>query len=249
MATAMEVSGDFQREEDKDITPQATLDRSSGRTAIAVPGERLDDSDSAGWIVPRKRVAQAQRSETQTSTSGESVSTVSSSPNERKHFARRVNAALSKSARMPASLPREEHKVIVRPRGRLHVGRIRASELMQAITNATGTPKDEALRDTICPNVRQNIIIISTPDENRAARYARVQTLRMNWQDYEVVAYQAAPEGTAKGVIHGISKDDTLEEIREYLVNEYNPRCSTHTESATRRQWWSCFHASKCRGR
>lgn len=27
----------------------------------------------------------------------------------------------------------------------------------------------------------------------------------MNGQDYEVFAYQAAPEGTAKGVIHGIA--------------------------------------------
>lgn len=67
MATAMEVSGDFQREEDDDIPPQATLDQSTGRTAIAIPGERLDDGDTAGWIVPRKRAAQAQRPTTQIS--------------------------------------------------------------------------------------------------------------------------------------------------------------------------------------
>lgn len=225
MAAAINTSGEPHHHEE-DLTLQTiTVDRSTGRTVAAVRGETLEADDTAGWVLPRRRAAARQQGPaSQASPTGESAAKASSnSTTARTHFARRVNAMLAKSARMPASIPRNEHKIIVRPRGGLHAGRVRATELMTAIMAATGITRDEALRDTICPNVQQNIIVVSTPCEVRAAKYAQLQALRVSDQEYEVYAYQAAPDGTAKGVIHGIAREDTLEEIRANVVNEYNP--------------------------
>lgn len=45
----------------------------------------------------------------------------------------------------------------------------------------------------------------------------------MNGQEHEVYAYNAAPDDTAKGVIRNISAEDSPEEIRANIVNEFNP--------------------------
>lgn len=227
MAAAMEVS-DEPYHGDEDLTPQAIIvDRSTGRTVVAVPGETLAANDIVGWGPPRRCVAanaaakQLGSTTKQASLTGESAA--KASPSYNPHYVKKVNAAMTKSARMPAGIPRDEHKIIIRPRGGLHAGRVRATELMAAMRTATGIARDEALRDTICPNTQQNIIVVSTPCEARAAKYAQLQSLRVSEQEYEVCAYQAAPDGTAKGVIHGIDREDTAEEIRENIVNEYNP--------------------------
>lgn len=124
---------------------------------------------------------------------------------------------------MPGKLPRSEFKIIIRPRGGLHTGRVNATELMAAIMTATETPKEETMQDTICPNVAQNIIVLSTPSETRAVRYAKLRALTLGDQTHEVYAYHAAPDNTTKGVIRNISAQDTPEEIRQNIVNDYNP--------------------------
>lgn len=124
---------------------------------------------------------------------------------------------------MPGKLPRSEFKIIIRPRGGLHTGRVNATELMAAIMTATETPKEETMQDTICPNVAQNIIVLSTPSEMRAVQYAKLRALTLGDQTHEVYAYLAAPDNTTKGIIRNISAQDTPEEIRENVVNDYNP--------------------------
>lgn len=136
---------------------------------------------------------------------------------------RKVNASMSRAARMPNSIPREEHKIIIRPRGGLQVGKVKTTELATAIMVATGITRETAMQDTVCPNVAQNIIIVSTPAEERISKYARIEALTIGSREYEVYAYQAAPDGTVKGVIRNISTEDTQEEIIENIVNDYNP--------------------------
>lgn len=79
------------------------------------------------------------------------------------------------------------------------------------------------MQDTVCPNVAQNIIIVSTPAEERISKYARIEALTIGSREYEVYAYQAVLDGTVKGVIRNISTEDTQEEIIENIVNDYNP--------------------------
>lgn len=218
----MDTGSEHDQEEREDPTLQIQLDRFAGRTAVAVHGEELSAGDTAGWVVPKRRAPQ-QREAPQQSTTGESAVKVSKPTTNRAQFARRVNATLTKAARMPANIPRSEHKVIVRPRGGLHTGRVEAPVLMAAVMAATGTTREEAMQDTICANVMQNIIVVSTPDEQRAVRYAQLRALNIGGQTHEVSAYHAAPDGTAKGVIRNISTEDTPEEIKANVVNNRNP--------------------------
>lgn len=89
---------------------------------------------------------------------------------------------------MPRTLPREEIKIVLRPRGGLNVGRIDASRLMAAIFAAAGTSLQESKEDTMCTNVAQNIIVISTSHEGRASQYAGIRLLRVGDRDHEVNA-------------------------------------------------------------
>lgn len=124
---------------------------------------------------------------------------------------------------MPRTLPREEIKIVLRPRGGLNVGRIDASRLMAAIFAAAGTSLQESKEDTMCTNVAQNIIVISTSHEGRASQYAGIRLLRVGDRDHEVNAYLSAPNGTAKGVIRGISLSDSNRELQDNIVNDANP--------------------------
>ncbi|KAL1474709.1 hypothetical protein MTO96_037789 [Rhipicephalus appendiculatus] len=82
---------------------------------------------------------------------------------------------------------------------------------------------DQAREDTICPNKMQNIIVISTPHQNNAAAYVKVQKLHTNQGAFEVAAYVAAPDNTCKGVIKNVdlSFDDAT--LKRLIVHDRNP--------------------------
>lgn len=102
------------------------------------------------------------------------------------------------------------------------MGKTMMPVMAQAIANAAGIGPEVMHEDTICPNVAQNIIVISTPSGDRVSRYAAIRSLRIGDQDYEVFAYAAAPENTVKGVIGGIPLSESPEMIRTKIVNIYN---------------------------
>ncbi|KAH8026835.1 hypothetical protein HPB51_025575 [Rhipicephalus microplus] len=85
-------------------------------------------------------------------------------------------------------------------------------------------PKTTAKADTICINPTQNIIVISTPDEERARYYASVRSLYIGGRSYETHAYCTAPHGTVKGVIRGIAVENTAEDVHKNIVNHANPQ-------------------------
>ncbi|KAH8031865.1 hypothetical protein HPB51_021054 [Rhipicephalus microplus] len=71
---------------------------------------------------------------------------------------------------------------------------------------------------------KQNIIVISTPDEERARYYASVRSLYIGGRSYETHAYCTAPHDTVKGVIRGIAVENTAEDLHENIVNQANPQ-------------------------
>lgn len=219
MATAMDMG--VEPDQGEEGTPQVQLDRFAGRTTVIVQGEDLSPTDIAGWTTPGRQLQQ--RAAMKQPATGESAAKAPKSTTSKAQFARRVNAALTRAARMPTNIPRGETKIIVRPRGGLNTGRIEAPVLMSAIMAATEIPKELAMEDTICANVAQNIIVVSTPDEQREARYLQLRALHIGGQVHEVSVYRAAPDNTVKGVIRNISTDDTEEEIKVNVVNPRNP--------------------------
>ncbi|KAH9360750.1 hypothetical protein HPB48_020229 [Haemaphysalis longicornis] len=215
---------------DMEVTPTEDrsefLDRGSGRTVITVRGMPIDDSSPeshAGWVVATRRSRPAKRDSAEPQQQARQPGKRSSvSQPTRAQFAQKVNAAFARAARMP-NVPLGEHKVVVRPRGGLLVGKSDPLELIRAVAVAARIELNAFWTDTACPNVSQNILVISTPSEERAGQYDRVREISLGGRSYEVFAYRTAPENTAKGVIDNISQAYTPEEIHECVVHDHNP--------------------------
>lgn len=137
--------------------------------------------------------------------------------------AKRVNKGkLLKGARMP-DLPRGDIKIVLRPRGGLHVSEVTRVELSRAIAAAAQIPANEASEDVVCLNLQQNIVVVSTSKREDGDRYAAVGRIDIRGTAHEVSTYEAAPHGTVKGVIRGIPLEDTAQEIQDNVVHKHNP--------------------------
>lgn len=182
---------------------------------IEVQGEEISPeefNDSAGWSHLGQRIK---------APAGEGTATRQSRPTT-SNFARNVKASVTRAARMPAVLPREETKVVVRPRGGLNNARTQTAIVASAIMAAAKVSREDGAADT-CPNLQQNIIVVSTPDDARALLYAKLQSIFIGGKEHKVGAYQTAPYGTVKGVIRGIAIEDSPAEIERNIVNSINP--------------------------
>ncbi|KAH7943356.1 hypothetical protein HPB52_007260 [Rhipicephalus sanguineus] len=132
--------------------------------------------------------------------------------------ARQIMAA----SRMP-SLPNEDYKIIVRPRDGFKVTDYGINRLECCVANAAEIPRKESEEDTVCANYEQNILVVSTPSEERAEKYRAIARLRIGDKEFEANAYESAPEDTSKGVIRGVTHEVSPREIVEMLVTPRNP--------------------------
>ncbi|XP_075726215.1 uncharacterized protein LOC142767854 [Rhipicephalus microplus] len=201
------------------INDQEVL-RSTGRTAVAVRGNDLHPSDIAGWKISGKQVSQRLNKPQLNEVTQSNKPT----PQFSEAQAKRMVARITKASRMPLNLPREEQKIVIRPRGGLFLAKLEADIVMSAVITAANVPKTTAKADTICINPTRNIIVISTPDEERARYYASVRSLYIGGRSNETHAYCTAPHGTVKGVIRGIAVENTAEDLHENIVNQANPQ-------------------------
>ncbi|KAG0431022.1 hypothetical protein HPB47_022180, partial [Ixodes persulcatus] len=64
-----------------------------------------------------------------------------------------------------------------------------------------------------------NIMVISTPDDIRARKYANVKAIKIGDGPSEVSAYAAAPHGTVKCVVKSMPLEDSAATINENVVN------------------------------
>ncbi|KAH8009397.1 hypothetical protein HPB51_016103 [Rhipicephalus microplus] len=108
---------------------------------------------------------------------------------------RSIVSKVLRASKMPR-LPRDDIKVIVRPRNGLNVRSTCGMSLDEAIRNGAGVGDDEMI--TICPNPTQNIVVVSTPEESTAMKIAKMKALTINGKRYEMNAYVAAPENMTK---------------------------------------------------
>lgn len=147
------------------------VSRSPGNTVVEVPGIDLDPEKCAGSLQVKI---------------GKKNETIEAKPNAL--IARQASATATKAARMPAILPKEETEIIVRPRGGLDLARTPVVNVISEIRKAANLSPTETVLDTQCPNVQQNIMVISTPDELRASHYANVKEITIATKKYKVGA-------------------------------------------------------------
>ncbi|KAH7946418.1 hypothetical protein HPB49_024605 [Dermacentor silvarum] len=130
-----------------------------------------------------------------------------------------VKSQVLKAGRMP-QLPKNEIKIIVRPKGELTIPKVGSPTVTAAIFQATQLSPEETQDDTICPNVQQNVVI-STPRPHNADRYVRMKSIHVNGVTHEANAYEATPDNTTK--IRGIPLTDSAQEIDVNIINARNP--------------------------
>ncbi|KAH7963722.1 hypothetical protein HPB52_022460 [Rhipicephalus sanguineus] len=138
-------------------------------------------------------------------------------------YVAKVNANMAKSARMPTLAKKDEHRVIVRPRGGLVVSATKMSALRAAIIAAANIKIEDAEQDTFAPNVAQNIIVLTTPDEARSFRNGSIRNITVEERTFETFAYKITPDNTSRGVISAVGRDETEEQITRFLVNKHTP--------------------------
>ncbi|KAK8781540.1 hypothetical protein V5799_017119 [Amblyomma americanum] len=66
-------------------------------------------------------------------------------------------------------MPLEESKIVVRPRGGLDIVKTGTTTVAVAILAAAKITSEESAADTIGPKAQQNIMVVSTPNEDNAA--------------------------------------------------------------------------------
>ncbi|KAH7953095.1 hypothetical protein HPB49_004598 [Dermacentor silvarum] len=112
--------------------------------------------------------------------------------------------SVSQVERLPP-LPRNDLKVIIRPREGLNLATWTTPQVAEGIKMACQHPTNEHVRTlTVRIDPVQNIAIASTPNEELAMSIRHINTIHLGGREFAVTAYVAAPDSSAKGVIHGI---------------------------------------------
>nr|XP_050052428.1 uncharacterized protein LOC126548326 [Dermacentor andersoni] len=123
---------------------------------------------------------------------------------------------------MPA-LPQDDIKIVIRIRGGINIAKVGQLKVTKAICMAACIEPNERSEDTICPNLKQNIMVVSTPSEANAAKYLRIHSISIGEQTFETTACRTAPHETCKDVIRGVPLDETQDSINRKIVNPRNP--------------------------
>lgn len=215
MSTAMRVEVDG-----VEISPDQFTRSHGWKTA----GEKIKQGGAVNPSLTRRTQASQGGAKATTDVSSQATDLGGATRNDlRQSTQKRINKGkLLKGARLP-DLPRDDTKIIMRPRGGLRVSEVSRPEVSRAITTAAQVSATEARDDVICLNNQQNIIIVSTPVRERADKYAAVQCIDIRGTSHAVSTYESAPRGTVKGVIRGVPLEDTADEIQELVVHEHNP--------------------------
>ncbi|KAH7985842.1 hypothetical protein HPB52_025365 [Rhipicephalus sanguineus] len=79
-------------------------------------------------------------------------------------------------------LPRYQIQIIVRPRDALHFRKVSQLRLAQAIAMVATLAPAETEGDIVCPNIAQNILVVSTPEKKTQTPTpeAQLQTMIVN---------------------------------------------------------------------
>ncbi|KAK8769841.1 hypothetical protein V5799_013695, partial [Amblyomma americanum] len=78
--------------------------------------------------------------------------------------------------------------------------------------------------DIVIPNTKQYSILIATTSGERKMKYVSINLIKLGEEEQvPVFAYVATPDGCGKGVVHGVDRIFTQEEIMQMLRHKANP--------------------------
>ncbi|KAH9375073.1 hypothetical protein HPB48_007513 [Haemaphysalis longicornis] len=198
----------------------------SGKMTVQVEGNDISPEEmyTAGWKeITTSRITRRQQQQREAASASEAGKVITAK--KEAITASRTRSTAIKAARMSA-LPRDNIKIVMRPRGGFNVAKLGLVEVAAPFhLEVSPGGKNE---DILCVNARQDIIVICTTDDERANRYTQVKELTIRGQHYEVWTYITAPHDTAKGVNRGIPPSETPEEIHVKIVNRNNPSTTVY---------------------
>ncbi|CAN7984757.1 unnamed protein product, partial [Ixodes hexagonus] len=117
-------------------------------------------------------------------------------------------------------LPETDIKIVLRPRGGLDLKSVAQATIAHIISKSA--PVSLSTQDQVRIHHNPNYIIISTPDHERAGKFASIKSPVFNNKEYEVSTHVSTPANTVLGIIFKIPEDDTAEDITCNVVN-FNP--------------------------
>ncbi|KAH7944587.1 hypothetical protein HPB52_021404 [Rhipicephalus sanguineus] len=184
-----------------------------------VEGEAIsqEEANAPGWQTALSKNKRSPRQQEGAST--QSVGTAGRCTATAQGVIRRLAAA----SRLPR-LPRSHIRVIVRPKGGLDLKKVSLIRLAQALATAANLSPEDTKEDIVCPNLTQNILVVSTPESKNAGAYAALCLIRLGSTDYQVSAYTAASDDTCKGIIRGVDVDIDAQQLAAMIVNQRNPK-------------------------
>ncbi|KAH8021976.1 hypothetical protein HPB51_020586 [Rhipicephalus microplus] len=109
---------------------------------------------------------------------------------------------------------------------------------------AANLGEEEIAEDVVCPNVMQNIEVVSTATEN-ARTYASLSSVGLGSVEYEVNAYMVATDGTCKGVIRGVDLDIDPVKLQALIVHDRNSTALKAKQSKNSKAVAILFHGLK----
>ncbi|KAL1434708.1 hypothetical protein MTO96_011409 [Rhipicephalus appendiculatus] len=165
---------------------------------VEVEGDRIGEEEfsDVGWNFVRGKLSQQRTGGREPDEGSRRYSGGSSVPYHRSRstLKKRVIA----SSRMP-DLPEDHRRIVIRPRDGLDLRKAGHCKVAEAIMSAAKITYDAAGEDIVCPNVIQNIVVVSTPLEEHAKNYVRIKEIKVGEKVYNVNAYYSAGDG--EGVI------------------------------------------------
>ncbi|KAH7938815.1 hypothetical protein HPB52_000758 [Rhipicephalus sanguineus] len=197
---------------------------------FVVEGEELhpeDFSEDSGWHLasqrrPSPKSSQAGQDAAVAGANHRTGANATSEQSERTKNGASIKNRIIRRSRMPP-LPREDIKIVLRIRGGLNISKVGPTMVADAVTTAACIETSKRELDTICPNFQQNIIVVSTPEEENATKYVRIRSILVAGRMHEVAAYRTAPYATCKGIIKDIPRCDGPEVLQRKIVNSRNP--------------------------
>lgn len=115
-------------------------------------------------------------------------------------------------------LPRNDFKIILRPKKGLNIKTLTTHQVSRAVVAACNYhPKCTGNDFIVRIRTGSNIIIASTPHIETAELLRRVSTLAFGGSNHDFNTYVAAPDNTLRGVIHGLDPGTSPDELKANL--------------------------------
>ncbi|KAH7968565.1 hypothetical protein HPB52_009680 [Rhipicephalus sanguineus] len=177
-----------------------------------VSGEDIDPEEitpDQGWQTASSRRALTQKEDSKPTPPNGALKHGGNKPCDSEN----VKNKIIRASRMP-QLPKDDIRIIIRPRGGLNIAKLGPTIVADAIAVSAGISPGTACGHALAKH---------TPRRDNANRYVRIKEIRIADKTYEVSAYEAAPYSTCKGVIRGIPVQDSSADIDAKIVNDRNP--------------------------